>query len=70
MKTKLLRKLRKKFYIRKTNDGFYIVEGSTKSSGKITKDLNEARKIRIDAILYEARTLYDEYSVLKNKRFN
>lgn len=70
MKVKLLKKLRKKFYITKTNDGWYLVEGSTNSSGKIIDSLDNARKLRRKHILYEARTYYSKYSVLRNKRFN
>jgi hypothetical protein len=70
MKVKLLKKLRKKFYIRKTTDGWYIVEGSSSSSEKITQNLDEARKLRRNYILSEARFLYGSYSVLRNKRYN
>jgi hypothetical protein len=70
MKTKLLRKLRQKFYIIKTNDSYYVVEGSTASSEKITDSLDEARKRRRRFILNEGRTFYHEYSVLRTKRFN
>jgi hypothetical protein len=70
MKVKLLKKLRKQFYIRKTTDGWYVVEGSGASSEKYTQDLDEARKLRRNYILSEARFLYGSYSVLRNKRYN
>jgi hypothetical protein len=70
MKVKLLKKLRDKYYITKTNDGWYIVEGSNACSEKIIDSLDNAKKRRRKFILNEARTYYNEYSVLKNKRFN
>ena len=70
MKVRLLKKLRQKFYITKTNDGWYVVEGSTNSSEKVTDNLDSARKLRRKHILYEARTIYGSYSVLRKKRFD
>lgn len=70
MKTKLLRKLRNKFYITRMSKGSYIVEGSDESSRYDWSDVPTARSYRRKMILKHARDNFSSYSVWYSKRID
>lgn len=70
MKTKLLRKLRSKFYIKRNVYGFYYVEGSEESSDWDWVSIEEAREHRRKSILRYARYHYPSYSIWYRRKLN
>jgi hypothetical protein len=67
MKVKLLKKLRKKYYIKQTSYFNYYVEGGYYNPPQSFKKLSEAIKEKNKIILKVAREVYPEYSI-KHKR--
>lgn len=69
MKTKLLRKLKKKFQITKDSSGTYYIDVNG-WYGFEFENIKEARSHRRSLILHDARSNYSKYSVLRSKTFN
>ena len=70
MKTKLLRKLRSKFYIVRNPYGRYLVEGSEEASHWNWDSIDKAREYRRDMIVKYARYHYSSYSVWYRRKLN
>lgn len=70
MKTKLLRKLRSKFYIKRNVYGFYYVEDSGETSYWECVSINEARNHRRNMILRYARYHYPSYSIWYRRKLS
>lgn len=70
MKVKLLKKLKNKFIIKKSNYSYYYVDGYVGVSDAKFKSLESAKAYRRKLILKYARTYYSDYSILSKKTWN
>lgn len=69
MKVKLLKKLRKRFSIRRLSDGSWQVEGYHYIESKSFKRFIDAKIARREVLLKFARATYYNYSVWYWKRY-